>query len=56
MVSKAKLERRERLAYLALRYAIQGNEEQSEQVRRLVRQLESRDSRNETPVLEPVGA
>ena len=35
MVSGTNLERRERLAYLALYYAIQGNTERSEQVRRL---------------------
>lgn len=38
MVSRSELERRNRLAYLALYYAIQGEEERSEQIRRLVRQ------------------
>ena len=36
MVSTNDLERRNRLAYLALYYAIQGDEERSEQIRNLV--------------------
>ena len=40
MVSKTSFERRNRLSYLALYYAIQGNEERSEQLRSLVRKLE----------------
>ena len=37
MVTKTDLERRDRLAYLALYYAIQGDEQRSERIRRLVR-------------------
>jgi len=38
MVSTHDVERRNRLAYLALYYAIQGDEERSEQLRNLVQQ------------------
>ncbi len=37
MVLKAALNPRDRLAFLALYYAIRGNEERSEQLRRVVR-------------------
>ena len=40
MVSKSSFERRNCLSYLALYYAIQGDEERSEQIRSLVRKLE----------------
>ena len=40
MVSKIDVERRNRLAYLALYYAILGKRNRSEKIRRLMRDLE----------------
>ena len=42
MVSKTDFERRNRLAYLALYYAILGKQDRSEKIRRLMRGLEDR--------------
>ena len=56
MVSETDLERRDRLAYLALYYAIQGDDERSERIRRLVRQLEGQDLEVAEPALATVGA
>ena len=39
MVTKTDLEKRDRLAYLALYYAIQGDKERSEKIRRMIRQM-----------------
>ena len=55
MVFRTDLERRDRLAYLALYYAIQGNEERSEKIRRLVRQMENQGPNTETAVSESIG-
>jgi len=56
MVTKSDLERRDRLAYLALYYAIQGDEGRSERIRRLVRQLEGQDQEFAEPALATAGA
>ena len=55
MASKADTERRNRLAYLALYYAIQGNDERSEQIRRMVRQMDPLSkSKRAAAIEEPV--
>ena len=55
MASKVDRERRNRLVYLALYYAIQGNEERSEQIRRMVRQMDPRSkSKRAAAIEEPV--
>ena len=56
MVTKTDLERRDRLAYLALYYAIHGDAERSEHIRRLVRQLEDQNLSQEEPELVRVKA
>ena len=40
MTPKTTVERRNRLCYLALYYAIQGNEKRSEQMRQMVRRID----------------
>ena len=40
MTPKTVVERRNRLCYLALYYAIQGNEKRSEHMRRMVRRMD----------------
>jgi len=50
MVTQAEVEERDRLAYLALYYAINGDEQRSEQIRRIVRNLVSADSTEENQV------
>jgi hypothetical protein len=40
MTPKTMVERRNRLCYLALYYAIQGNEKRSERMRRMVRRID----------------
>ncbi len=55
MVANVDIERRNELAYLALYYAIIGNGERSEMIRRVVRRLEGTLS-EATPELVPVEA
>ncbi len=55
MVSRTDLERRDRLAYHALYYAIQGDEKRSEKIRHLVRQMENQGQNTETAVSESIG-
>lgn len=44
MTAHTDTKRRDQLAYLALYYAIAGNEKRSEQIRRVVRRLETQPS------------
>ena len=44
MVATQDVKRRNELAYLALYYAITGNEERSEMIRRVVRRLEGQST------------
>jgi hypothetical protein len=55
MVANVDMKRRDELAYLALYYAIIGNDERSEMIRRVVRRLEGKQT-EVTPELVPVGA
>lgn len=50
----ATMERRDQLAYLALYYAIHGNDERSEKIRLALRQLDA--ALVEEKIAEPVGA
>ena len=50
MVTKTDLEKRDRLAYLALYYAIHGDRERSENIRRMVRRMESDLQSQSAPV------
>ncbi|MCZ6635744.1 MAG: hypothetical protein O7G87_20290 [bacterium] len=56
MVTKTEMEKRDRLAYLALYYAIHGDRERSEKIRRSVRQMESEFQPKATPVSAVVTA
>lgn len=53
MVATKDAKQRNKLAYLALYYAIMGNDERSEMMCRVVRRLEGQ-ARESTPELEPV--
>lgn len=55
MVANVDMKRRDELAYLALYYAIIGNDERSEMIRRVVRRLEGKRP-EATPELVPVEA
>ena len=55
MVATQDARRRNELAYLALYYAITGNEERSEMIRRVVRRLEGQ-ALEQTTGFEPVRA
>ena len=50
MVPQTDDEKRNRLAYLALYYAIHGDENRSEQIRQIIRNLNPRDSAEEIQV------
>jgi hypothetical protein len=53
-MTSTNLEKRDQLAYLALYYAIHGEDERSEKIRLALRQLDSMISGHQ--VAEPVGA
>ena len=54
MVANIDMKRRDELAYLALYYAIIGNDERSEMIRRVVRRLEGKSVESPTPELVEV--
>lgn len=55
VISRMNLGRRDQLAYLALYYAIHGDNERSEKIRRKVRHMENRGPKIKAVVSEPVG-
>lgn len=55
MISRMNLGKRDQLAYLALYYAIHGDNERSEKIRRKVRHMENRGPKIKAVVSEPVG-
>lgn len=44
-MTNVNMEKRDRLAYLALYYAIHGNDDRSEKIRRVLRQLDESNER-----------
>lgn len=53
-MTSTNLDRRDQLAYLALYYAIHGDDERSEKIRLALRQLDTLHTENK--MAEPVGA
>ncbi|MDA0745011.1 MAG: hypothetical protein O2954_00710 [bacterium] len=52
MVAKTHLDRRNRLSYLALYYAIHGEEKRSEQIRQMIRQLDGQEKVGPEAILQ----